>query len=397
MSGCLPGLPMQVTFLLSHQSSNQQVHCGGGRRMGARAINRGGLWSVPGVGLATLAICLGLGAGDVSASRKPSTLPPAIQYIEVRAEPLASFDRVLAGRQRFGQLEWIGGLRLTSDDKFFGGLSGIALDGDGKGFVMVSDAGLWMTGNLAYRDGRPIAIEDVRIGPLKALDDSVLRRDRDRDAEAVVLVRGSTQRGELLISFEQNHRIGRFNIGPDGVSAPKSYIRPDLSRGRIPTQKGFEALTVLKVGRYKGAVVAISERKLDAQGRHTGWLWSKGKPHVFTLTDIDGFDITDLAVLPDGDLVVLERRFRWTEGVKMRIRRIALRDLVPGAALSGHVLMEATMAQNIDNMEGLGVHQDATGATIITLVSDDNYNRALQKTLLLQFRLIDKAEKTTAR
>lgn len=365
--------------------------------MGARAISGGGIWRVPVSGLAALAICLALGAGNVSASRKPDTLPSETRSIDVRAEPLSGFDKVISGRRKFGQLEWIGGLRLRSDDKHFGGLSGMALDADGKGFVMVSDAGLWMTGNLAYQDGKPIALEDVRIGPLKALDNSVLRRDRDRDAEAIALVSGSTKRGDLLISFEQNHRIGRFNIGPDGISAPKSYIRPDLSQGRIPTQKGFEAMTVLKAGRYKGSIVAISERKLDAQGRHTGWLWSKGKPHVLTLTDIAGFDITDLATLPDGDLLVLERRFRWTEGVKMRIRRIALRDLVPGAALKGDVLMEANMAQNIDNMEGLGVHQDASGATIITLISDDNYNRALQRTLLLQFRLIDKTEKTTAR
>lgn len=379
--------------LLTHQSS---YNCGGGC-LAANAINRGGLRRVPVLGLAVLAVCVGLGSGDVSASRKPDTLPSEIRSIDVRAEPLSGFDKVNSGRRKFGQLEWIGGLRLRSDDKYFGGLSGLSLNADGKGFVMVSDAGLWMTGNLAYQDSRPTALEDVKIGPLKALDNSVLRRDRDRDAEAVALVSGSTRRGELLISFEQNHRIGRFSIGPDGISAPRSYIRPDLSNGRIPTQKGFEAMAVLRAGRYKGSVVAISERKLDAQGRHTGWLWSKGKPHVFTLTDIGGFDITDLAVLPDGDLVVLERRFRWTEGVKMRIRRIALRDLVPGSALEGDVLMEANMAQNIDNMEGLGVHQDASGATIITLISDDNYNRALQKTLLLQFRLIDKTEKTTAR
>lgn len=358
---------------------------------GARAITRRGPWHGGSLCLAVLAgfaLCVG-GAGDVSASRKPDTLPPAIQSLEVRAEPLSSFDRITTGRKRFGQLEWIGGLRLRSEDKFFGGWSGIALDGDGRGFVMVSDAGLWMTGNLAYQDGRPAALEEVRIGPMKALDGSVLRRDRDRDAEAVALIGGSVRRGELLIAFEQNHRIGRFDIGPKGVSAPKSYIRPDRSRGRIPTQKGFEAMTVLTAGRYKGSVVAISERKPDAEGRHTGWLWSKGTAHAFTITDIDGFDITDAAALPNGDLLVLERRFRWTEGVKMRMRRIASGDLAPGAALEGDVLIEANMAQNIDNMEGLGVHQDASGATIITLISDDNYNRALQRTLLLQFRLIE--------
>lgn len=254
-----------------------------------------------------------------------------------------------------------------------------------------------MTGRIGYREGVPQNVEDARVGPLKALDRSNLRRDRDRDAEAVALVSGSTKRGQLLIAFEQNHRIGRFEVGPGGVSAPKSYIRPNTSRGRMPSLKGFEAIAVLRAGKYKGSLVAIGERMHDKKGRHTGWLWTGGKARAFTLTDIGGFDITDAVGLPDGDLLVLERRFRWTEGVKMRIRRIALDDLTPGAAIEGDVLLEATMAQVIDNMEGIGVHQDARGDTIITVISDDNFNRGLQKTVLLQFRLQDTAVKSTAR
>lgn len=339
-----------------------------------------------------------LGAGSGSATPKPDTLNLAVQTIPVRAEPITSFDKLNSGRTRYGKLQWIGGLRLISDDKLFGGLSGIALDADGKSFVAVSDAGLWMTGKLSYQDARPVGVDDVRVGPLKALDGTILRRDRDRDAEAVVLVSGSTARGRLLIAFEQNHRIGHFEIGPEGVSAPKSYIRPDRSRGRMGALKGFEAVAVLRGGGpFKGSVVAIAERMHDEAGRHTGWLWSRGKARAFGLTDIGGFDITDAAALPGGDLLVLERRFRWTEGVKMRIRRIASGDLKPGADIEGEVLLEATMAQQIDNMEGLGVHQDESGATIVTVISDDNFNRGLQRTLLLQFRLGDETQKATAR
>jgi hypothetical protein len=38
-------------------------------------------------------------------------------------------------------------------------------------------------------------------------------------------------------------------------------------------------------------------------------------------------------------------------------------------------------------MEGLAVHAGADGATIVTIISDDNFNRTLQRTLLLQFAL----------
>jgi len=344
-----------------------------------------------------LAALLLLRAAPAEAEGKPEKLVSSPQPMAVHAEPITSFDKLSSGRTRFGKLEWIGGVRLLTEDKMFGGLSGIALDEDGAGFVAVSDAGLWLTGKLTYDNGRPTGMTNVRVGPLKALDGSLLARDRDRDAEAVVLTDGTTARGRLLVSFEQNHRIGAFDIGPDGVSAPKSYIRPDTRRGRMSALSGFEAIEVLRGGRYKGATIAFAERLHDAEGRHTGWLWAKGKWQPFSLTDIGGFDITEAAALPDGGLMLLERRFRWTEGVKMRIRRIAASDIAPGARLDGEVLLEATMAQAIDNMEGLAVHEDRNGALILTVLSDDNYNPALQKTLLLQFRLEEETAKATAR
>ncbi len=54
--------------------------------------------------------------------------------------------------------------------------------------------------------------------------------------------------------------------------------------------------------------------------------------------------------------------------------------------LDGRVLVEAIApAQLVDNMEGLSAHRAKNGDLIFTLISDDNYNRSLQRTLLLQF------------
>ena len=45
--------------------------------------------------------------------------------------------------------------------------------------------------------------------------------------------------------------------------------------------------------------------------------------------------------------------------------------------------------REIDNMEGLAVHRNAQGRTILTLISDDNFNRRFQRTLLMQFALVE--------
>jgi hypothetical protein len=37
-------------------------------------------------------------------------------------------------------------------------------------------------------------------------------------------------------------------------------------------------------------------------------------------------------------------------------------------------------------MEGLSVHRDAHGETVLTLISDDNFS-SIQRTILLQFTL----------
>ncbi len=70
----------------------------------------------------------------------------------------------------------------------------------------------------------------------------------------------------------------------------------------------------------------------------------------------------------------------------MRIRRVPLAELKGGALLDGPVLVEADLGYEIDNMEGLSVHQE-NGRTILTLISDDNFS-VIQRTLLLEFELV---------
>jgi hypothetical protein len=84
---------------------------------------------------------------------------------------------------------------------------------------------------------------------------------------------------------------------------------------------------------------------------------------------------------------VLERYFRWTSGVKMRIRRLAPEEVRPGARVRGRTLIEVGSDHEIDNMEGICVHKGARGDTVVSLISDDNFNHFLQRTVFLQFTL----------
>jgi hypothetical protein len=87
-------------------------------------------------------------------------------------------------------------------------------------------------------------------------------------------------------------------------------------------------------------------------------------------------------------MLLLERRLSLVRGIAIRIRRVPLSSLKEGAVVDGRTMVEADLAYQIDNMEGISIHRTAGGETIITIVSDDNFS-VLQRNLLLQFAVVE--------
>ena len=72
----------------------------------------------------------------------------------------------------------------------------------------------------------------------------------------------------------------------------------------------------------------------------------------------------------------------------MAIRHFPVSDLKPGSVIAPELLFAGRQPfQLIDNMEGIAVHK-WNDELRITVISDDNYNRGVQRTLLLQFALL---------
>jgi hypothetical protein len=314
--------------------------------------------------------------------------------ITVEARRIASFSKV-GGGNHIGKLAFRGGLVLTSPDKDFGGFSDLIVEADGRRMLTVSDEGHWLGADIDTDGTAPSGLSKVVIAPLLAASGKELSRKRDADAESMTLVDGNLTNGTVLIGFERNHRIGRFPIVKGVLQPPSGYLKLPADAKRMRSNKGFEALAILQGGANKGAIIAFSERFPDPALTHTGWIWIKGEPQRIQLTDIGDFEVTAAAGLADGSLLILERRFRWLEGVKMRLRRVAA-EVVPGAVMDGEVLLETGMSAEIDNMEGLAVHRGERGETVLTLISDDNFNSFLQRTILLQFTLADERPSSAA-
>lgn len=309
--------------------------------------------------------------------------------VEVTARPIPSFGGE-AGQTRFGNLQYRGGVSLYGNSQHFGGLSGLVVAGDGRKLLAITDVGNWLSAEITYDGTKPTGLKSARMGALRDGAGQPLRDKKYQDAESITLLDGSLQKGHVLVGFERQHRIVPYAVSEGAIAGPAgTELKPPADVRKIPKNQGFEAVARLNGGPYKGSIIAFAERFTRGSGYHTGWLWLEGEPQKLHLKDIDVFDITDAAGLDNGDLLVLERRFRWTEGVQMRLRRLPAREIKPGAKITGETLLAVNGDYQIDNMEGLALHQDTSGQTVVTLISDDNFNHFLQRTLLLQFTLLD--------
>ncbi len=315
-------------------------------------------------------------------------LPGAAQAIEqtrfavgVSVRPIAAFEPRRPDQRRFGALQFRGGLVLSSGHPRFGGLSGLARLNGGRDLVAVSDRGYWLTAKVASSNGRLTGLDEVEMAAILGGSGRPLARSGLYDTESLCI-----HDGAAYVGIERKHEIARFDWARDGVEARARSVPVPPELKRLPRNRGLEALGVMPAGPLKGALVAIAERSGKEEEPTLGAILGGPQSGLFRLARHDGYDITDLAFLPSGDMLLLERWYQPLRGVGMRIRRIAGRDIRPGALVDGQRLIEADMGFEIDNMEGLSVHQEE-GRKILTLISDDNFS-FLQRTVLLEFELI---------
>ncbi len=304
--------------------------------------------------------------------------------IEVNARPIAAFDPRDRSHVRFGALEFRSGLVLTSRFRGFGGLSALRLDARGERFIAVSDKGSWFTGRILYQGREMTGLADVEAAPLLGPDGRPLAARGWFDSESIA-VDGSF----VYVGIERVNQVVRFDFSKGTTRSRGEVVAMPPAVKKLPFNKGLEALVFVPKGMpLAGTLIALSERGLDDKGNLVAFLVGGPSPGQFSVRRTDNFDISDAVVLPTGELLVLERKFSWLSGIGIRIRRIALKSIAPGALVDGEGLFHADLGQEVDNMEGIDAHVTEQGETVLTLISDDNFS-VIQRTLLLQFTLVE--------
>lgn len=275
---------------------------------------------------------------------------------------------------RAGALTYLGGARLTSRDRAFGGFSSMFVEGDR--LTLLSDAG----NIVRFRLDPQWQPHDVAFGDLPAGPGTGWGRP-DRDSESMARDPAS---GRIWVGFEGANATWRF----DPSLAREEAHRFPREMADWDGNGGAEAMVRLRDGSF--LVLAETSERPSLRGR--AGLRFAGDPtdrrtpaFRFGFRPPDGYDPSDMAELPDGRLLVLVRKvslWRWFESKLVLLDPAAIR---PNASVAGEVVATLTAPATRDNFEALAITREGD-ATIVWLASDDNLTPG-QQTLLMKFRL----------
>lgn len=301
----------------------------------------------------------------------PRFLGPASESVKssLRVEPVL-LNEEDPPQRRIGPLLFRRGWVLSSPAARFGGIS--ALHVQGRHVTALSDTGDLI--RFPLPDGA--ASLPVRIDPLPRPTYPGLPKF-NQDTEAMLL-----HGGQAWISFERHNRIARFRL--PGWRWETWSKPPAMQRWR--SNSGAEAMVRLRDGRF----LVFAEGRPG--GEYSDALLFPGDPAEQEIATMRlryrrpaGYRVTDAALLPDGRLLLLHRRFTWFEGVSAKLSVAQVGALREGATIEGREIAELSGTLTVDNMEALSVAREG-GRTIVRIASDNNYMN-IQRTLLLEFEL----------
>lgn len=295
----------------------------------------------------------------------------------------------LANRDGYMGIQLKGSLRLTHADCEgikLTGLSALTWSGDTGVLYALSDRGQLFHLRPVFSDDQLTEIDIITAHTLRDARDQPLSIEQG-DSEGLTVINGNNGKpGDemLLIAFERQPRIARFS--PKGSWKANLPLPAELTviEHYDHFNRSLESVTRHPV---HGLLTAPERPLKQHDDGHFRIYDSQGELARFTPANYEYGSITDMALSPDGDLLVLERIFSGVFGIVAAvIHRLEIDRTEKGETLNSQIIvrMDRDDGHFIDNFEGLTHHRD----NHYFIVSDDN-SHPLQQTLLMYFEVTE--------
>lgn len=272
-----------------------------------------------------------------------------------------------------GALTYLGGWQLVGDVGWFGGLS--SLHAEGNHLTAISDAGAV----TEFDVGRFGHVSNAHIAPIPARCGSGGDK-ADRDSESLAF---DPVEGDWWIGLEGRNAICRTD---NGFAQAKRFARPS-AMADWPFSAGPETLVRLDDGRFmvlaEGAPDGGDVRPLLVYDRDP--TDPAAVPLRLGYRPPVGFSPTDAAQLPDGRLIVINRRFTAWSLFTAVLTLVDPRGFAAGATVSGREIARFEGPVVPENYEGIAI-TEGDSQILLWLVSDNNF-ASWQRTLLLKFAI----------
>ncbi len=263
-------------------------------------------------------------------------------------------------------------------------LSDIAWDEDENILYAISDEGLLYSLQLVIKNTKLQTLEVISAKQLKDINGIPLTGNY-RDSEGLTLLNSSNKKkgdSQLIISFENRPRIARFTT--QGQLLTNIKIPQKISKKKFFRHKNNALESVINHPKY--GILTAAEKPIKNQLSELQTIYSnKNKEWHFFVSPDKGSAITGLEVLPNGDVLILERAYQnpWTP-IVINLRRLMLEKCNKLRICETETLarFDGIDGWHLDNFEGITQIND----NLYLMVSDNN-NNPFQTTVWVLFEV----------
>lgn len=264
-------------------------------------------------------------------------------------------------------------------------VSDLAWDNDTETLYGISDDGYLYTLKLSLNQNQLTHAKITNAVKLLGKNNKPLRGSKN-DPEGLSIKNhsnGNKSDAELLISFEGDSRIERYNTRGQYIGDVKIPSKLKKQKNYRGNNRTLESVTLHP--RY--GIITAAELPLKENPQKIQTLYSQhGKEWHFPRNAAKESSVTALEVLENGDILVLERAFSGIfSPLVISLRQVQLNkcNKKGRCAVKDIAIFNSSKGWNVDNFEGLTKLKDNR----YLMISDDNKS-PLQQSIMVMFEVI---------